>query len=142
MSRAQDDVRVSRETRRTRRGVARKTRRETRVSLRRPIEMTREFITRATEPRAFYVSSSRDAMGRKFCAKTKLDELARDLAPLGIRDVEVRERESEGARRVVVVVRYGEEGIATVDATKLDKDDVRACVRALESERTKKQRLA
>lgn len=80
-------------------------------------------------------------MGRGFCAKTKLDELARDLAPLGIRDVEVRERGSEGARRVVVIVRYGEEGTATVDATKLEKDDVRACVRALESEKTKKQRL-
>lgn len=81
--------------------------------------------------------------GRGFCAKTKLEELARDLAPLGVRDVEVRERGSGDAKRVVVVVRYGDEGTATVDATKLDEDDVRACVRALEGkgEKTKKQRL-
>jgi hypothetical protein len=70
-------------------------------------------------------------MGEGFCAKAKLEDLARDLAPLGIRDVEVRERGSKGARRVVVVVRYGKEGVATVDATKLDSKLVEELVRAL-----------
>ena len=69
-----------------------------------------------------------------FCAKAKLDELARDLSPFGIRDVEVRERGGIGndAKRVVVVVRYGEHGVATVDATRLETKDVEERVRAIE----------
>ena len=47
-----------------------------------------------------------------FSADAKLDEFARELAPLGIREVEVREKGKGDARRVVVVVRYGEHGIA------------------------------
>jgi len=74
-------------------------------------------------------------MGGGFCAKAKLEDLARDLAPLGIRDVEVRERGSKDARRVVVVVRYGEEGVATVDATRLDPKEVEEAVRALKKKR-------
>lgn len=72
---------------------------------------------------------------RGFCAESKLDELARELAPLGIRDVEVRERGTEDARRVVVVVRYGEHGVATVDATRLDENVLSERVEALEKKR-------
>ena len=70
-----------------------------------------------------------------FCAEKKLDEFARELAPLGIRDVEVRERGTENTRRVVVVVRYGENGVATVDATSLGENVLEERVRALKKKR-------